>query len=149
MEYFAPINVLNLGIGADHVKNLLWWAIDLPLPLSTKNVAILCGTNIPIDTPCDIADCIIRITSIFQKKSSGFSVNVCGLIPHDECWSVNRVLINEMKSWSISAILMALFLYSKIMDGISLMVPSIVLFSIKICCTSSNKAMLNWPSQYH
>ena len=27
-EYFAPINVLNLGIGGDRVENALWQAID-------------------------------------------------------------------------------------------------------------------------
>ena len=62
-----------------------------------RNVVILCRTNnIPIDTPRDIADCIIRITSIFQKKSSGINVSVCSLIPCDECWSVNKVIINEV-----------------------------------------------------
>ena len=61
-----------------------------------KNV-ILCGTNnIPIDSPRDIADCIISIASIFQKKSSGINVSACCLILPDECWSVNSVLINEV-----------------------------------------------------
>ena len=96
-EYFAPINALNLGIGGDCVENVLWRAIYLPLPSSVKNVVILCRTNnIPIDTPCDIADCIISIGSIFQKRSSGFDVSVCGLIPRDESWLVNRGLINKM-----------------------------------------------------
>ena len=35
-EYFAPINALNLGIGGDCIENVLWWAIDLPLPSSLK-----------------------------------------------------------------------------------------------------------------
>ena len=62
-----------------------------------KNVVILCRTNnIPLDTPQDIADCIISIGSIFQKKSSGINVSICGLIQSDECWLVNRVLINEV-----------------------------------------------------
>ena len=44
-----------------------------------------------------MADCIISIASaIFQKKSSGINVSVCVLIPRDECWSVNRLLINEV-----------------------------------------------------
>ena len=65
--------------------------------LSVKNVAILCRTNnIPIDTPHDIADCIISIGSIFQKRYSGIDVRVCGLIPRDESCSVNRRLINEV-----------------------------------------------------
>ena len=63
---------------------------------SVKNVVTLCGTsNIRTDTPRDIADCIISIGSIFHWKSSGINVSVCGLIPREECWSVNRVLINE------------------------------------------------------
>ena len=62
-----------------------------------KNVVILCGTNnIPIDTPCYIVDCIISIGSIFQKRSSSIDVSVCGLIPRDESWSVNRRLVNEV-----------------------------------------------------
>ena len=62
-----------------------------------KNVAIQCGTNnIPIDTPRDTADCTISIGAIFQKKSSGINVSICGLIPGDEGWSVNTVLINEV-----------------------------------------------------
>ena len=97
-EYFAQIKALNLDIGGDCVEHVLWRAIDLLLPSSVKNVVILCGTNnTPTGTPRDIADCIISsIGSIFQKISSGINVSVCGLIPRDECWSVNRVLINEV-----------------------------------------------------
>ena len=70
--------------------------MDLPLPSSIKNI-ILCRTNnIPIGATCDIADSIISIASSFRKKSSGTNVSVCGLILHDECWSVNRVIINEV-----------------------------------------------------
>ena len=94
-EYSAPINALNLGTVGGCVENVLWRAIHLPLPSSVKNVVILCRTNnIPIDTPCDIADYIISIGSIFQKKSSGVDVSVCGLILRDESWLVNRGLIN-------------------------------------------------------
>ena len=85
-EYFAPINVLNLGIGGDCIENVLLQTIDLPLQSSVKSVVILCrANNIPINTPYDIADCIISIASIFLKKSSGINVSVCGLIPLDEC----------------------------------------------------------------
>ena len=31
------------------------------------------------------------------RSINGINVSVCGLIPHDDCWSVNRVLINELK----------------------------------------------------
>ena len=43
-----------------------------------------------------LPDCIISIGSIFQKKSSGIDVSVCGLIPRHEPWSVNRELRNEV-----------------------------------------------------
>ena len=96
MEYFTPINALSSGIEGDCIKNVLWQAINLPLPSSVENVVILCRTNnIPNDTPRDIANCIISIGSIFQKKSSDINVSLCGLILCDECWLVNRVLINE------------------------------------------------------
>ena len=79
------------------MENVLWRAIDLPLPSSPKNVVIPCGNNnIPIDTRRDIANCIISIASTFQKKSSGINVRVCGLIQRDECWLANTVLINQV-----------------------------------------------------
>ena len=87
---------MNLGIGGDCVETVLWRIIDLSLLSSVKNVVILCGTNnISIHTLSDIADCIISIGSILQKKSSGINVSICGLIPRDKGWSVNRVLTNE------------------------------------------------------
>ena len=43
-----------------------------------------------------LPDCIISIGSIFQEKSSGIDVSVCGLIPRDESCSVNRGLIDEV-----------------------------------------------------
>ena len=96
MEYFTPINALCSGIEENCIKNVLWQAINLPLPSSVENVVILCRTNnIQNDTPRDIANCIISIGSIFQKKSSGINVILCALILCDECWLVNRVLINE------------------------------------------------------
>ena len=96
-EYFALKNALNLGIKGDRVENILWRIIDLPLQSSIKNVVTLCGTsNIQIETHRDIADCIISIGSIFQKKSSGINVSVCSLILRDESWLVNGRLINEV-----------------------------------------------------
>ena len=83
--------------GGDCLKNILWKANNWPLLLSMKNIVKLCRTNnIPIDTPCDIADCIISKGSIFWKKSNGITVSVCGLLPLDKWWLVNRVLINTV-----------------------------------------------------
>ena len=72
------INKLNLGIE------------DL--------VTVILGgiNNVSIDSPLDIGDCIISIGSIFQIKFNSIDFSVCRLILHDECWSVNRVLINDV-----------------------------------------------------
>ena len=142
-EYLVPINTLNLGIGGDRVENVL------PLPSSVKNIVIMYGANnIPVGTPRNIADCIISIDYTFRKKPNDINVNVCGLIPRDDCWSVNRVVINEVNEifkypWNINGFA---FIFQD--RGWTLAKgSSIALCSIKICYTLSNKATLNWPSQ--
>ena len=40
-EYLTSINVLTLGIRGDRIKNVLWRAINLPLPSSIKSIVIL------------------------------------------------------------------------------------------------------------
>ena len=76
---------MNLGIGGDRVENVLWRAISLPLPLSVENIAVQCETNnISTDSPSHIADCIIDVDTIFQRKSNMVNIIICGLIPHDE-----------------------------------------------------------------
>ena len=81
----------------DRVENILCWTINFRLLLFFKNIANLCGTkNIPINSLCDIAHCIISVGSVFRKKSNIINVSVCGLISRDEGWSVNMVLINEV-----------------------------------------------------
>ena len=72
--------------GGAYVEIFLWETINLPLPSSMKNV----------DTPSDIADCIISMRTIFQKKFSGINVTLCDLILRGECRSVSRVLINKV-----------------------------------------------------
>ena len=78
---------MNLSIGGDCIENVLRHAINVALPLSMKNIVILCGTNnIPIYSPQRIADCIISTGFISRKKSNSINTSVCGLIPCDECW---------------------------------------------------------------
>ena len=90
---------MNLGIRGDRVENGLWRAISLPLPSSVRNVVVQCGTNnISTDSPRDIADCIVDVGTIFWRKSNTVNIIICGLIPRDECWSVNRLLINKVNN---------------------------------------------------
>ena len=62
-------------------------------------MVLLCGANNTLlytDSPTDIADCIVNIGSCLREISSNINVFICGLIPRDEGWSVNRVLIKDV-----------------------------------------------------
>ena len=73
---------------------MLWSAMILPIPPSLKNVVILCGTNnLFPDCPTDMADGIANMGSCLCEKSSNMNVFICGLLPRDESWSINWVLI--------------------------------------------------------
>ena len=88
---------MNLGIRGDRVENVLWRAISLPLPLPVRNIVVQRGTNnILTDSPRDIADCMVDVGTIFRRKSNTVHIIICGLVPRDECWSVNRLLINKV-----------------------------------------------------
>ena len=45
---------------------------------------------------CDFADCIVDVGTIFRRKSNTVNIIICGLIPRDECWWVNRLLMNKV-----------------------------------------------------
>ena len=48
------------------------------------------------DSPLDIADCIVNIGSCLREKSCSVNVFISRLIPRDESWSVNKVLIKHV-----------------------------------------------------
>ena len=85
---------MNLGISGDLVGNVFWQAICLPLPSSVRDIVVQGGTNnISTDSPRDIADIIVDVGTIFQRKSNMMNIII---MPRDECWSVNRLLINKV-----------------------------------------------------
>ena len=88
---------INLGISGDRVENVLWRARDIPFLPSLKNVVILCSTNnVNKDSPYDIAQGLIAIGSVFKNQSSNPNIFICGLLPCDESFSINRFIINEV-----------------------------------------------------
>ena len=96
-KYLVSLNTMNLGTGDNRVENVLWRAISLPLPSSVRSIVVQCGTNnISTDSPRDFPDCIVDEGTIFRRKSNTVKFTICGLIPRDECWSVNRFLINKV-----------------------------------------------------
>ena len=76
---------------------MLWRAMNLSIPPSVKNVAILWGTNNTFkDSPTDVADCIVNIGSCLHEEASNINVFICGLIPRDDSCFLNRVLIKDI-----------------------------------------------------
>ena len=91
------LNSLNCGIGRDKVQNILWRALNLPAVKSVRNVVILCGTNnLHLNTSEDIADGIIEIGSTFKTFYTNVNVFICGFLPSDCYWSINRVYIKDL-----------------------------------------------------
>ena len=88
---------INLGIRGDHVEHVLWRVNDIAFPPQLKNVVILCGTNnINKDPPHDIVQGLIAIGSSFKNRFNNPNTFICGLLPRDECFSVKRVIIDEI-----------------------------------------------------
>ena len=91
-KFLKPLKALNCGVGGDKIQHILWCALNLPVSLNLKNVVVLCGTNnLLLDSPKDIADGILKIARSFETNYSCVSVIICGILPHDDSWSVNRV----------------------------------------------------------
>ena len=96
-KYFIPLNALNCGIGGDKIENVLWRTNNLPTSRSIQNTIILCGTNnIQRNSTEDIVDGISDIIQSLQRKYVHSNIIVCGLLPRDEIWSVNRIYIDEI-----------------------------------------------------
>ena len=90
-NFFKPIDALNCGIGGDKVQNVLWRVQNLSISSSLKNVVILCGTNnLQQDSPEDIVDDIIEI-----GRHHHINIFISGLLPRDECTSINCVYVIE------------------------------------------------------
>ena len=64
-----------------------------------KNVIILCRTNnICTVSPYVIAQCLIDIGVCFRNRSSKIIIFISGVLPRDECYSVNRMLIKAVNT---------------------------------------------------
>ena len=50
-------------------------------------------TKIP---PYDIVQGLIAIVSSFKNRFNNPNTFICGLLPHDECFSINRFIIDEI-----------------------------------------------------
>ena len=96
-KFLKSLKDLNCGIGGDRIEHVLWRALNLPIFSSLKNIVVLCGTNnLPLDSPKYIVDGILEIVRSFKTNYSCVNVIICGIVPRDDSWSVNRVPIKKV-----------------------------------------------------
>ena len=89
---------MNCSVGGDKNQHVLWRALNLPVFSNLKNVVALCGTiNLLLDSPKDIAYGILEMARSFKTNYSCVNVIICGILPRDDSWSVNRVSIKKSK----------------------------------------------------
>ena len=87
--------------------NVFWRAINFPRMPYLEHAIILCATdNINKDSPFDIGECLIEIGRYFKERSRTIKIVISGILPRDECWSVNRIIISEINDkmadiWSL------------------------------------------------
>ena len=96
-KFLKPLKALNCRMGGDRIEHVLWRALNLPVFSSLKNIVVLCGTNnLPLDSPNDIADGILEIARSFKINYGCVNVIICGILPRDDSWFVNRVFIKKV-----------------------------------------------------
>ena len=70
---------------------------DILFLSSLQNAVILYGTNnVNKDPPYDIVQGLIAIGSVFKNYSSNPNIFICGTLPRNESFSINRLIINEV-----------------------------------------------------
>ena len=99
-RYFKPLYAINCGIGRDRAENFLWRCKNLPSCPNLQNAVIMCGTNnIQHNSVEDIVDGIVEIALSLRRIYHPIAIFVCGILPRDSNWSINRVYIDEINNY--------------------------------------------------
>ena len=95
-----PLNAINRGIGGYRIQNVLWRRNNLPSSPFFQNAVILCDTNnIQRDSSEAVIDGILETALTLIRNYHHLDIIVCGLLPLDESWSVNRIYIKEINDY--------------------------------------------------
>ena len=87
-KIFLEMNSSILAPGKDHVENVFWQTREILFSPPLKNFVTLCGmNNINKDLPYPM---ILFQDSSFKHHSNNPNIFICGLLLHDECFSINR-----------------------------------------------------------
>ena len=96
-KFLKSLKALNCGVAGEKIQHALWRALNFPAFSNLKSVVVLCGTNnLPLDSSKYIADGILEKTRSFKTNYSCINVIICGILPRDGSWSVNRVSIEKV-----------------------------------------------------
>ena len=67
---------------------------------SSPEAVIMCGTsNIQHNSLEDNVDGTVEIAPSLRRKYHPIAIFVCGLLPRDKNWSINRVYIDEINNY--------------------------------------------------
>ena len=81
------------------MENILWRCQNLPSSPHLQNTVIMCSTNnMQYNSVEDIVG-IVEIALSLRRKYQPVAIFVCGLLPRDNNWSINRVYIDEINNY--------------------------------------------------
>ena len=91
---------INLGIGGDRIKNVLWRINNIVLPKSISSVVIHCSAkNIDTSSSDEISVGVVTIARSISHRYPNIEIIVSSLLPRDIHWSTRRVKINETNDY--------------------------------------------------
>ena len=98
-RYFKPLYAIDCGIGGGRVENDLWRWKNLSACPNLQNAVIMCGTNnLQHNSVEDIVDRFVEIALSLRRIYHPIAIFVCGVLPRDSNWSINRVYIAEINN---------------------------------------------------
>ena len=82
------------------MENVLWQYKNLPSFPNLQNAVIMCGTNnIQHNSVEDIVDGIVEISLSLRCIYHPMGIFLCGILPRDSNWSINRAYIDEINTY--------------------------------------------------
>ena len=82
------------------MQNILWRCHNFSSTPHLQKSVIMCGTNnIKQNSAEDIVDGIVEIALSLRHKYHPIGTFICGLLSHDDDWSINRVYIDEINKY--------------------------------------------------
>ena len=129
--YFKPYSLLSFFIYLVQIINLEFFFCK-----NGKNLRKTSEERLK-DSPKDIANSLIKIPSCFKQENSAINVFICGILPRNDLYSINRLLIkkktNNILNYHAPQTITTLSI--KMQSGFRWVAALNLIFSIRISCT--------------